>query len=318
MAKIRVSLPRASIVLTCMAIVVGLAVLASKQRVRPVVLPGSKPLAKVTPIPRGARGAGGSGGGGAGAEAGGAGRAPTGCGLAKSTPTDETITLPDGRTFHVYGPDSYDETRRYPIVLAYHGYGSSGPGFAKWFKMHEHVGGAAFTVYPDAKGALWDFAGARDLDYTAAILDAMSAAWCVDREQVLALGFSYGGRFVHHLGCKRPDLVRAIVAGGSAWDPETGCAPMPVLVIHRTNDPSMRFAAGKESAERWAKVDGCAAEPEDVDSVHGCVAYRACRAGGVTFCEDTHSDTSWPVSWNHTVREEYRTLAWRWFREVSR
>ena len=99
-------------------------------------------------------------------------------------------------------------------------------------------------------------------------------------------------------------------------DRETGCTPMPVLVVHRTNDASMRIAGGKESAERWAKIDGCSDGTASIDPAHGCIGYRGCTAGAVTFCEDTHHDDSWPASWNHTVREEYRTLTWRWFQSL--
>ena len=228
-----------------------------------------------------------------------------------------TRTTRSGRTFHVWGPAAYDDARAYPVVLMFHGWSSKGRSLEGWFKMEDHVDGAAFTVYPDSEGATWDFAGAQDLDFTADVLDAVAGEWCVDRARVLAFGFSYGGRFVHHLGCKRPDLVRAIAAGGGSWDWEKECAgPMPVLVIHRTEDPTMRVAGGRDAAARWAEIDGCAADTEVRDAEHGCLAYRGCPAGAVTFCEDKHVDRSWPAGWNHTVREEYRSLAWSWFEEL--
>jgi poly(3-hydroxybutyrate) depolymerase len=229
-----------------------------------------------------------------------------------------TRTTPSGRTFHVWGPASYDENRAYPVVLVFHGWASKGRSLQKWFKMEDYVEGAAFTVYPDSKSAAWDFSGAVDTDFTAEVLDAVADEWCVDRARVLAFGFSYGGRFVNHLGCTRPDLVRAIAAGAGAWDSETGCASaLPVLVIHRTDDPTMRIAGGRDAAARWAKVDGCSSETEDRDRAHGCVAYRECAAGAVTFCEDKHHDDAWPAGWNHTVREEYRAIAWAWFAQLD-
>lgn len=239
-----------------------------------------------------------------------------GCGAARSSPTGDAMTTADGRTFHVWGPSSYDEAHAWPVVIAFHGWSSNGAAFAKWFAMEKHTNGEAFVVYPDSRGAQWDYAGSRDLDFVADILEKLAEVWCIDRGRVLAFGFSYGGRFANHLGCKRPDLVRAVVVGGGAWDTETGCAPLPVLVIHRTNDPSMRFAGGREAASRWASIDGCSADIAEVDGPRGCVAYRGCREGAVTFCEDRHGDASWPAGWNHTVREEYRALAWRWFSEI--
>lgn len=241
-----------------------------------------------------------------------------GCGSARASPIGETSRTRGGRTFHVWGPASYEPGRAYPVVLAFHGWGSNGRAFAGWFEMHEHVDGAAFTVYPDSSSSSWDFAGDRDLVFTEEILDALAGAYCVDRSRVLALGFSYGARFVHHLGCKRPDLVRAIAAGGGSWDPEEGCAaPQHVLVLHRTRDATMPIGGGRDAALRWARIDGCAGGEETTDPALGCVGHRGCAGGSVTFCEDTHHDPTWPRSWNHTVREVHRQLAWTWFEEVS-
>jgi len=240
-----------------------------------------------------------------------------GCGGSTGDARGKTHTTRTGRTFHVWGPSSYDANRPYPVVLTFHGWYTNGRDFEKWFKMEDHVEGAAFTVYPDSKGPAWDLVGTTDLDFTADIIDALKDAYCIDRTHVFALGFSYGGKLVHHLGCKRPDLVRAISVGDGSWHEESGCRPLPVLVTHRTRDDDELFAWGRSAAQRWAKVDGCSEPPEEVDAAHGCVAYRACRApGSVTFCEDRHFDATWPKDWNHTIREEYRSLTWSWFTKV--
>ena len=235
-----------------------------------------------------------------------------GCALAAPGPVGATMTTSSGRTFHVWGPPSYDPDHSYPVVLTFHGWKSNGRDFEKWFKMEDHVGAAAFTVYPDSKAGTWDFGGTSDLDFSSDILEALADAYCIDLARVLAFGFSYGARFVHHLGCKRPNLVRAIVAGAGGWDKETDCTPMPVLVIHRTHDDDQVISMGKAAGVRWSKVDGCSDAVTEPDR-YGCFAYRGCKAGAVTFCEDRHYDPKWQRSWNHTVRDEYRDLAWNWF-----
>jgi polyhydroxybutyrate depolymerase len=95
---------------------------------------------------------------------------------------------------------------------------------------------------------------------------------------------------------------------------ETKCvAPIPVLVVHRTHDETMKIAGGRDAAERWAKIDGCA---EQKPIANGCLAWTGCAGGAVTFCEDVHFDPQWPRSWNHTMREPYQDLAWRWFQQM--
>lgn len=217
------------------------------------------------------------------------------------------------RHFYVWGPSQRDAAA--PIVLAFHGWGSNGRQFEKWFELERYVEDGAFVVYPDADGPNWDYSGERDITFAREIVDKVAATYCVDTARVLALGFSYGGRFVNHLACKSPDLVRAIVVAGSRWDEgETACVkPMPVLVVHRTHDGTMSISGGRDAASRWAKVDGCAAS---TPVSNGCLAWTGCQAGAVTFCEDTHFDPEWPPAWNHTMRESYELLAWRWFTQI--
>jgi poly(3-hydroxybutyrate) depolymerase len=244
---------------------------------------------------------------------GGALRAP-GCGKPQSSPRGLTLRTKGGRTFHVYGPAEYDPTRAYPVVFAFHGWESSGPEFQKWFKMEDHVASAAFTVYPDALAPGWDVARDRDLAFVSAMRVGLANAYCIDLARLYAFGFSYGGKFVHHLGCRRPDIIRAISVGDGSWghSEEASCKPLPVLVTHRTRDPDELIEWGRAAAEAWTRVDACAKDTDVTDAEHGCVTHRGCKAP-VVVCEDTYFNASWPRDWNHTVREEYRDLTWRWF-----
>lgn len=290
-------------------VVVGIRIERSR---RPATARGPAPI----PTPTSAAAPSASAGAGSAAASASPAASP-GCGTATSGARSVSYATRAGRTFHVRVPDRYDASRATPIVLVFHGWYTNGRDFASWFKMEEHDAGA-FTVYPDSDGPTWDISGDRDLDFVTDILEAMSNAYCIDRAHVFALGFSYGGKFVHHLGCKRPALVRAISVGDGSWAQETGCAPMPVLVTHRARDHDELVDWGKDAAQRWAKIDRCAATAEPSELAHGCVTYPGCTARTtVTFCEDTHFDPTWPREWNHTIREEYRSLTWTWFKSVS-
>jgi polyhydroxybutyrate depolymerase len=240
----------------------------------------------------------------------------TGCGRTEDSPRGETLTTSSGRTIHVWGPRRYDPAKPYPVVVAFHGIGSNGRQFESWFKMEDFVGGEAFTVYPDAK-RIWDLDGAKDLDFFEAALDLLAGKYCVDRARVLAFGFSFGGKLVHHLGCKRSAKVKAIAVGDGSWHAEDACGRVPVLVTHRTRDHDELLPWGRDAARRWAEIDGCVKTSDVVDAAHGCVTYRGCTpSGAVTFCEDDDDNPTWPRAWHHTVREEYRALTWAWFQSV--
>jgi polyhydroxybutyrate depolymerase len=206
-----------------------------------------------------------------------------------------------------------------PIALLLHGWQSDGLGFQKWFRFEEQTRDAAYVVYPDAVRGLWDVVGSKDLDYLEHVLDQVARAYCVDRSRVLVFGFSYGAKMANHLGCKRPDLAQAVMAGAGSWvdrTPDCG-APLPVLVVNRTSDSSELAAWGHDAARRWAGVQACDRAETASPLGEGCTEFADCRApGSVTWCEDAWLDPKWPQDWNHTVRENYRAMAWRWFQAL--
>jgi poly(3-hydroxybutyrate) depolymerase len=256
------------------------------------------------------------------AEDGGALRSP-GCGKPAPVAPGVLVGTGGGRTFHVFPPRGYDPNAAYPVLFTYHGIDSNGGQFEEWFKMEDHVNGEAIVVYPDARkasygGTAWELAGERDMIAFDDMRSAVAQSFCVDLTRIYAMGFSYGGKFVTALACMRPGILRAISSNDASWGNanEATCAAIPVLVTHRTNDPDELLEWGRSSAEAWARVNGCEG-PKAVhatDEAHGCADYSGCRSK-VTFCEDRYANPSWRREWNHTVREEYRDLVWRWLRE---
>lgn len=245
-----------------------------------------------------------------------------GCGGRPPVDPGVLVKTSAGRTFRVYPPKSYDPSVAYPVLFTYHGIDSNSGQFQAWFKMEEHVNGEAIVVYPDARktayGAAWELAGERDLVAFDDIRGAVAQSFCIDVSRIYAMGFSYGGKFVTALACRRPGALRAISSNDSSWGNanEQRCSAMPVLVTHRTNDPDELLEWGRASANTWARIDGCKG-PEaqtPTDQAHGCADYVGCKEK-VTFCEDRFVNETWPKEWNHTVREEYRDLVWRWLRE---
>jgi polyhydroxybutyrate depolymerase len=239
------------------------------------------------------------------------------CGTARKAVSGAPHITQSGRTFHVWTPASYDGSRALPVVLAVHGMGSDGRGFQRWFKMETFVDESAIVVYPDSEKTLWDVNGERDLEFFDAMIDGLAGGYCIDRARIFALGFSYGGKMVHHLGCKRTGRFKAISVGDGSWaDGAPKCGRLPVLVTHRTRDDDELLDWGKDAAKRWAHVNGCSSDTEPTDVEHGCSAWKDCAPGAsVTFCEDRWFDSKWPQDWNHTIRADYLKLTWRWFAE---
>ncbi len=246
-----------------------------------------------------------------------------GCGKPAPVAAGVLVATAAGRTFRVVPPKAYDAGAAYPVLFAFHGIDSNGSEFQERFKIEDHVRSEAIVVYPDARktsygGSAWELGGERDITAFDDVRSAVAQGFCVDLARMYAMGFSYGGKFVTALACKRPGVLRAISSNEASWgnQNESTCTQTPVLVTHRTTDPDELLAWGRTSADTWARIDGCEGpKATDVtDAAHGCVDYRGCKAK-VTFCEDTYVNQSWSLGANHTIRDEYMELVWRWLRE---
>ncbi len=95
--------------------------------------------------------------------------------------------------------------------------------------------------------------GPDDERFSTDLLDDLAARGCAERHQVLATGYSGGGRMVSQYACDHPDRVSAVApvsglrAGTPATDdsgatvPASGTCtpkqPVPVLTFHGTADP---------------------------------------------------------------------------------
>jgi polyhydroxybutyrate depolymerase len=242
------------------------------------------------------------------------------CGVVDATSGDALdFNTPKGRAYHVWGPTNYDKTTKYSVVVVFHGWFADGKSFEKWFEMEKYVDRSeTFVVYPDALNGQWDQAGTTDLDFYDDMMKDLGARFCIDPSRVLGFGFSYGGKFANHLGCKRAGWVKAIAIGdGSPGGDWQKCGRIPVLFTHRTKDSDELIAWGRQAAALWQGVDQCSATTEVSNAAMNCVSNTGCKApGSLTFCEDTFYDPTWPADWNHTVREPYRALTYQWFRSL--
>jgi polyhydroxybutyrate depolymerase len=229
--------------------------------------------------------------------------------------TDEKT--PSGRSYRVYGPNNYDPKKTYPVVLTYHGYGSSGPDFQSWFHMDDYVDGEAFVVYPTGINGVWDLSGTADLVFFDEMVKKLGETYCINPSRVFAFGFSYGAFFADYLGCKRAGYVKAVSMGdGGRGGEGKRCGRLPVLVTHRTADPDEVVSKGKVLTAHWAQLNECGTAAAS-DTQFNCMTHGSCKNPGVvTFCEDTWYDASWKPEWNHTVREEYRAYTWKWFKAL--
>jgi polyhydroxybutyrate depolymerase len=178
-----------------------------------------------------------------------------------------------------------------PLVLVFHGGGGNGPGTERLTRFSELADREGVLVaYPEGVGRNWydgrEFAsGSRahreridDVEFVAALLDAIARAHAVDPRRIYATGISNGAVFSHYLAAHLSPRIAAIapVVGGIADPPDAWLRPdrpVSVLILQGTADPLVPYRGGaiafgrgriidtEDAARRWARLNGTATEP---------------------------------------------------------
>jgi predicted peptidase len=142
-------------------------------------------------------------------------------------------------------PRDYSRTTPVPLVLALHfGTGGGSANGAGRSVLEILVGPAlaelgAIIVAPDSVGGGW--ATPENERAVNALLDAVIAAYAIDRRKVLVTGFSMGGTGSWSFAGKFPDRVTAAIPIASR-PPALAGWRVPVLAIHSRDDQVAPFA----------------------------------------------------------------------------
>jgi len=220
----------------------------------------------------------------------------------------------DGRDRYalVHVPTKWDGETPIPVVLSFHGLGSSATqqrsndGFVARSDTDNFI-----VVYPQAEssngsfGAAWDLRGDSDLRFVKQVLDTVEEHECVDTRRVYATGLSYGGAMTDLLACELSDRIAA-AAPVSAYLPQRDCTPtrpVPILSFHGVEDELLPYDGAERSGQRdfeawgadWAKRDGCAPEPTTTQFKSSVeeLAYASCKEPVVLY-RVHHNGHTWP------------------------
>jgi polyhydroxybutyrate depolymerase len=251
-------------------------------------------------------------------------------------PGDHLFSIQHGgltRMYSVHVPPGYDPARPAPLLVALHGGGSSmdlqanaaygligradSEGFIVVFPKGSSnpEGGTAATWNA---GKCCGAAGDRNVDDVGFIRQVVTNVFfqmSIDRSRIFATGISSGGMMAYRLACEMPEVFRAIASVAGTDNTSGECTPgkaVSVLHIHAKDDPQVPFAGGpianarprgasftsvQDTVTKWARLDGCAAQPRPILHQGGayCEAYSWCRgAAEVQLCVTETGGHSWP------------------------
>jgi polyhydroxybutyrate depolymerase len=219
-------------------------------------------------------------------------------------PGDHTRKLTAGgleRSYIVHVPRSYDGSRPFPVVLAFHGGGSNAGQWKRFCGLDEKADRSGFiAVYPNGTGEKiegypeevlgWN-GGPRqpggtdsalskvdDVGFAKALLDDLGGVVRVDPKRVYAEGMSNGAMMAYRLASELSGRIAAIaaVAGPMATERCRPGRPVSVIHFHGTEDQAVPFGGGKgkidpsgadyfsveHSIRAWTGANGCDATPK--------------------------------------------------------
>ncbi len=248
----------------------------------------------------------------------------------------ERVDLGSGgvdRWYSRYVPASYDGSPQ-PLVVDLHGYQSGATLHATLSELDAVAEEESFVlVTPQGTSdqPFWNAVPHADLPddvaFVEAVVDDVGAALCIDPSRVYVDGFSNGAFLASLLACRSADRVAAVATVAGLLLPE-GCDPsraVPILAIHGTedrfvsidgppnpalaeltwNDQSRRafdglpFADVRDTAGRWATLQGCDAGPtrREVSATMDQTTYDGCDDGSTVQLHVIEgAGHTWPAS----------------------
>jgi polyhydroxybutyrate depolymerase len=201
-----------------------------------------------------------------------------------SAPADASVPRP----FTVRVPHGHDASKKMPLYIVLHGWGSSGERTAKWLGIEALADRKGFLVaapngaigargrrYWNASDACCRFGSAAvdDVAFVGSIIDAATSQYNVDTKRIFVIGHSNGGFMAHKLACALGSRIAGIVSLAGAATNDTHCeSPVAILEVHGTDDSVIRPGGGRlfdmqvaqyssmeDTVAAWARRNGCTA-----------------------------------------------------------
>jgi polyhydroxybutyrate depolymerase len=236
--------------------------------------------------------------------------APVVCPATALPSGNTTTTLQVGgmaRTFILHIPSGYTGKTPVPLVLDWHGLGSSGSAqqnLSGYKALSDQEG--FIVAWPNGLENAWNIGpcctssrSIDDLGFARALVADIQGRACVDSKRIYSDGYSMGGGMSHYLACNAADLFAAVAP--SAFDllvaEEEPCMPtraISVISFRGTSDPIVPYTGGASSPpnglnvtihfqgaentlKTWSELNACTGAP--VDGAGGCKTYTQCKDG---------------------------------------
>ena len=196
------------------------------------------------------------------------------------------VTFKAKRPYTLFIPSTYNKSKPAPLILALHGYTSSGDEMEKFLQLTSIAQAKGILyVHPDGtmdstESRFWNATPAccnltnssvDDDKYLMSIINDVSKKYNVDQKRIYIIGHSNGGFMAHHMACTHADRIAAIASlAGATYDDPAACkakTAVSILQIWGTADATISYTGGyildnpypgaAKTMSSWAKIDKC-------------------------------------------------------------
>ncbi|MEP3276291.1 MAG: prolyl oligopeptidase family serine peptidase [Stappiaceae bacterium] len=236
------------------------------------------------------------------------------------------------RYYRIRMPEGHDGVTRVGAIVFAHGYKGSAKGTMRNKSLAKVASelGVAFIATKSA-GPDWSIpgapsqsviAGADELAYFDRVIEDAEKRFPIDRERLMATGFSAGGMMVWNLACHRPESFAAFLPmAGTFWEPVPETCEKPVAdIMHFHGDADKivpqsgrniadtRQGSVPDALKMYAEFGefGPAQKMTMADMV--CEEQTSPEGSLLRFCE---------FSGGHSFRSNYVKAAWQDFEKAG-
>lgn len=204
-------------------------------------------------------------------------------GLAQETLTKTINHDGSERSYTIYIPEIYDQDESVPLILNFHGYGSTSSE-QMWYGDFREIADTANFIVVHPQGAVhddkthWNVNGwiinspYDDVDFVETLIDDVTSEYNIATEKIYATGMSNGGFFSFLLSCQLSEKIAAIASVTGSMTPSNfnSCdpqRPVPIMQIHGTSDPIISYSGAiwslpvSEVISFWVNHNNCDQNP---------------------------------------------------------
>jgi polyhydroxybutyrate depolymerase len=278
--------------------------------------------------------------------------ASSGCG--KHAPfapgLSENQTISSGgyeRLYRIHLPSGYRSNVAQPLVLNFHGHGSTAEIQEKLTKLSLLADQQDFlAAYPQgmigsdhlsgwATGSAWD-PQVNDVLFVSNLLNRLQAQFCIDPLRIYAMGFSNGGGMTNLLATRMAGRIAAFASVSGSYYPIAGDyhpeRPVPFLEIHGTADRIVPYDGSRAKDYSpvtswllsWVQRDHCSSRLDIFLKLKTMIGeqWLDCQAGAtIIHYRILHEGHRWPrVLFPEQMQQKWRfvtatTLIWQFFQD---